>query len=83
MFTVVNSTAVLGRAIRDARRALGLTQAELARRAGVTQATVSKVERDVAPPGLGTILSMLAVLRLELILQPRPEQGPPAPWEDA
>ena len=62
--TIVTSTSVLGRSIRDARRGQGLTQAELAARAGVTQATISNIERDVSPPSLDTILRLLAVLRL-------------------
>lgn len=80
--TIVTSTSVLGRSIRDARRGQGLTQAELAARAGVTQATISNIERDVSPPSLDTILRLLAVLRLELHVQPQPEQAPKAPWED-
>ncbi len=82
MDSVINSTSVLGRAIHDARNALHLTQAQLATRAGVTQATVSKVERGVASPALSTILRMLVVLRLELVLKRSPDQGSPAPWED-
>lgn len=83
MVTFLNSTALLGRAIHDARRARGLSQASLAERAGVTQATVSNIERDVTPPGLDTVLRLLAVLRLELFVQPRPDRAPDAPWETA
>lgn len=82
MATIVNSTSVLGRSIRDTRRSMGLTQAALAERSGVTQATVSNIERDVAPPGLDTILRLLTVLRLELTVQAKPEQSPKAPWEN-
>ena len=79
---IVNSTSLLGRSIRDARRRQGRTQSELAVRAGVTQATVSNVERDVSPPGMDTILRLLAAVRLELVVQPKPDQAPKAPWED-
>ena len=82
MHTILTSPDVLGRAIRDARRSLGLTQGALGARAGVTQATVSNIERSVAPPGIDTILRLLAVLRLELVLQTKPESAPNAPWED-
>ncbi|MCC6785577.1 MAG: helix-turn-helix transcriptional regulator [Planctomycetes bacterium] len=78
---IVHSTAVLGRSIRDARRSLGLTQSELGVRAGVTQATVSNIERDVSPPSLDTVLRLLTVLRLELAVQPKPDQLLKAPWE--
>ncbi len=82
MVQIVYSTSALGHVLRDARRRLGLTQAGLAERAGLTQATVSKIERDVAPPGLDTILKLAAVLGLELVVRPKPETLPPAPWED-
>ena len=80
--TIVNSTSVLGRSIRDARRSQGLTQSALALRAGVTQATVSNIERDVSPPSLDTVLRLLAVLRLELVVQTKPGHAPKAPWEE-
>ncbi len=44
---------------------------------------MSNIERDVAPPGLDTVLRLLAVLRLELFVQPRPDRAPGAPWEGA
>jgi HTH-type transcriptional regulator / antitoxin HipB len=80
--TIVNSTALLGRSIRDARRSQGLTQSALAVRAGLTQATVSNTERGVSPPSMDTILRLLAVLRLELVVRPKPDQALKAPWED-
>jgi HTH-type transcriptional regulator / antitoxin HipB len=80
--TIVNSTSLLGSSIRDARRRQGLTQSALAVRAGVTQATVSNIERDVSPPSMDTVLRLLAVLRLELVVQPKPEKALKAPWED-
>lgn len=57
--------------MRDARRRNELTQADLAEAAGVTQPTISNVERGTASVSLGTLLRVLAVLRLELILQDR------------
>jgi HTH-type transcriptional regulator/antitoxin HipB len=80
--TIVHSTAVLGRSIRDARRGSSLTQSELAVRAGVTQATVSNIERDVSPPSLDTVLRLLGALRLELVVQQKPDQPLKAPWEE-
>jgi transcriptional regulator with XRE-family HTH domain len=41
--------AALARLIRDARRSIGWSQAELARRAGISQSTVSLVERESLP----------------------------------
>ena len=82
MVQIVHSTSALGHVLKDARRRHRLTQAALAERAGVTQATVSKIERDIAPPGLDTILKLAAVLGLELVVRPKPEALPPAPWEE-
>jgi len=45
--------ASLGRRIRAERQRHGLTQAQLAARAGVTAITVSRWERDVEEPRLG------------------------------
>jgi len=39
-----------GRAMRDARRRLGLTQLDLARRVGCTESLVTKIETGRATP---------------------------------
>jgi transcriptional regulator with XRE-family HTH domain len=41
--------------LKDARRKAGLTQAELARRLGVSQAAISKLERPGANPAVETL----------------------------
>jgi HTH-type transcriptional regulator/antitoxin HipB len=69
--TVVQSSATLGRALRDRRRARGLTQSAAAEQAGIGQPTLSNIERGVTHPSLETLLPLLAVLELELVLQPR------------
>ena len=55
--------------IRDARRAAGLTQAELAARLGVSQSAVAKREREGANPTVQTLDRTLraAGFRLQLI----------------
>ena len=81
MATIVNSPHVLGRAVRDARRTLKLSQTELGLRVGLTQVTVSRIERGAGRATLDTLLRVLAALGLELALQHRPVQDPPFPWE--
>ena len=55
--------------VRDARRAAGLTQAELAARLGVSQSAVAKLEREGANPTVETLDRTLraAGFRLQLI----------------
>jgi transcriptional regulator with XRE-family HTH domain len=49
-----------------ARKKLGVTQQELAERAGVSQAYIAKLEGGEANPTLGRVGSLLAVLGLSL-----------------
>lgn len=50
-----------GPAIREARHRAGVTQAELARRTGTSQATISAYERGVKEPSVTTLGRLLAV----------------------
>lgn len=75
MQTLVLSPASLGRALRDARLARGLTQGQLAQRAIVSQPTISSVERGASNVSLDTLLRLVATLRLEIIIRSR-EPGP-------
>jgi DNA-binding XRE family transcriptional regulator len=49
------ATAVLARKIVRERRAAGLTQADLARRAGVRPETLNRIERGKAVPSIATV----------------------------
>ena len=51
-----------GALIRERRRAHGLTQAQLARRAGTTQAALSRLERGELSPTLATLERLLGAL---------------------
>ena len=59
-----------GRVIRQCRLARGLTQAQLALRAGSTQAAISRLERDQISPTFETFERLLAVMgaRAEVIV---------------
>lgn len=52
----------LGEALRVARRANGITQAELAERAGITQAALSRYENDLREPSQETIETFAGAL---------------------
>jgi transcriptional regulator with XRE-family HTH domain len=56
--------------LRDARRRAGLTQAELARRGGTSQATISAYERGRKEPSLETLSRLLAASGARLTAAP-------------
>jgi len=60
--------------LRDARKRHKLDQRTLARRAGTTQAQISRIERGEISPGTDTLARLLAAMgeRLELITAPGP-----------
>jgi len=87
MFGGAQAKSSFALTLAKARAALGLTQKELASRAGVSQAYIAKLEGGEANPTLERIGSLLAVLGLSLTtdtttLLPDPETSwviPPTP----
>lgn len=75
MEQIVRDARQLGQALRRRREALGLTQAGLARAAGLRQPTVSDVELGAGAPRFDTVAALLAALDLELALRPRTRGG--------
>ena len=72
----IRSAADLGAAIQDARREAGLTQLELAERAGVSRAYLAHIERGRSSRLLELLLDLLRVLDLELVVRHRgPARG--------
>lgn len=59
-----------GREVRAARRRAGLTQAELAARAGTSQATVSAYERAAKQPSVATLGRLLEAAGSRLTVDP-------------
>jgi len=64
-----------GTLLRARRRAHGVTQAQLALRAGTTQAAISRLERDELSPSFETFGRLLAALGETLDLRVRREPG--------
>ena len=58
-------------AIREARKAQGQSQLDLARDVGLTQKHVSKIETGKLVPRLDTLLEIAWALNLHLVLVPR------------
>jgi transcriptional regulator with XRE-family HTH domain len=55
--------------VREARRRAGLTQAELARRAGTSQPAVARYERGRAVPDIATLARLVQACGFELRLE--------------
>lgn len=69
--TALTDPTELGVVIRARRKAVGLTQGELADAAGTSLRLVSEVERGKANARLESVLKLLAELGLELYVRPR------------
>lgn len=76
MDQIARTTQDLGTALRRARKAQNLTQAQLADRAGLWQRTVSNIETGTSGAKLDTIFDLLAALDLEIRLVPRSRMTP-------
>ena len=63
------------RMLRHARRGAGLTQRQLAERAGMPQATVGRIEAGLITPRVDTLDKLLRAAGQELSVGPRPGVG--------
>ena len=68
----IQTTAAFGTAIRRARKDQGLSQAELATRAGVGRPWLSELETGKRTAELGRALSVVSALGLAVTLVPSP-----------
>ena len=58
--------------VQEARRRAGLTQRELAERAGTSQAAIARIERGRQEPSLETLQKILRAAGLELRIELAP-----------
>lgn len=81
MSTPINSIRDLAAAARGRRQRLGLSQAEVARRAGVSRAWLSMFEAGKPTAELGLAIRLLDALGLRLAVddQDRPSDDRPGP----
>jgi transcriptional regulator with XRE-family HTH domain len=56
----------IGENLKRARYRAGLTQQELADKAGTTQTTVARIERDAVEPEITTIRKLAATLNVSI-----------------
>jgi transcriptional regulator with XRE-family HTH domain len=75
--TDMNSTQAAGRLIGDIRRRCGLTQAELARRAGLARSVVNAYERGSRQPGVDALARIAAAAGMRLRVEPTPREVDP------
>lgn len=68
-------------AIQKTRLRAGLTQAELAKRAGTTQSAISRLERGRVRPSLETLERLAKACGVALELRLRPSEAPFAEFE--
>ncbi|ALJ82890.1 helix-turn-helix domain-containing protein [Ketogulonicigenium vulgare] len=73
---IIRSPKDIGHVLRQARKAGGLSQADLAAKAGLWQRTVSTLETGAADARLETLFDLLAALDLELQVVPRSRTDP-------
>lgn len=66
MTDIARTSTQIGSLVQRHRKKLGLSQATLATKVGLRQATISKIEAGNSATRIDTILSILAVLDLEL-----------------
>jgi hypothetical protein len=55
-----------GQIVREARRRAGLTQRQLAERAGTTQSAIARLERGETEPGFHRVIELVRACGLEL-----------------
>src|SRR5947207_14294106 len=68
-------TSVAGELIREARRRSGLSQAELARRAGLTRSVLNAYERGRRQPGVDALARVLDSAGLDLRVYPSDQRA--------
>jgi len=62
----MDAVVYIGEYLKRARYRAGLTQQELADKAGTTQTTVARIERDAVEPEITTIRKLAAALDVRI-----------------
>jgi len=71
MIELARDPKQIGNLVRRARKKQGLSQAELGKRAGLRQETISLIENGNPATKIETLLAILSALGLELRIVPR------------
>jgi HTH-type transcriptional regulator/antitoxin HipB len=71
MDQITRTSPQLGAALRRRRKQAGLSQEALADKVKLRQATISRLENGDTGTELGTLLTVVAALDLEIVVRPR------------
>ena len=80
MSSPISTPAQAGLVLAARRKALKLSQRDLASRLGISQARLSELETDPARITLDRLISLAGALGLELVLRDRPTSSSNAEW---
>ena len=67
---LLQSASQLGDHLRAFRNTRGLTQAQLGQLVGLDQTRIAKLEHDPSRVSVGTLLQLLAAMKVRVLLQP-------------
>lgn len=67
----IRSYEHLGNTIRRIRKLQNLSQSDLAKQSGLTQTTISNIERAKSSAEIETIILIFAALNLDIVVTPR------------
>ena len=65
---------IVGELIK-ARKAMGMSQKELAQRCGLPQSTVGRIEAGLVAPNMLTLAKIDEVLQMEIAVRPKERRG--------
>lgn len=71
MTQIARTPKQLGETLRRYRTLAGLNQSQVAAKAGLRQATISKIEGGSEATKIGTLYDVMAALDLEITISPR------------
>lgn len=69
----IRSYEHLGNTIRRIRKLKAISQAELAKKAGLTQTTISNLETAKSSAEIETLILIFSALNLDMVIAPRPK----------
>lgn len=73
----VRTSEQLPALVKGFRKQAGLTQGQLADRLGITQQTLSALERNADRVSVDRLIQLLGILGVEMVLQPRGHDSGP------